>query len=225
MLGWLNRCFAVLALLDASFALPRACSGKPAIFVAFARNSIVDSPVTFLVAGADNLPSRDGGFDLIVSGLVLNFLPQPAEAVRSMKERLRQGGLLAAYVWDYAEGMQFLRIFWDEAVALDPSAAQLDEGRRFPLCHTDALTQLFEQAGIEAVETRAIEIATVFPDFEAYWAPFLGGTGPAPSYVASLDQEARDRLRLRLEQRLAPSADGSIRLTARALGVRGIPTV
>ena len=197
-----------------------ACDPSPE-FVAFARNSLVDSPVIFLVAGADNLPRRDGGFDYIVSGLALNFLPQPANAVRSMRERVRQGGKLAAYVWDYAEGMQFLRVFWDEVVALDPSAAQLDEGRRFPLCRPDALIQLFTEAGMDAVEIKAIEIATTFPDFEAYWSPFLGGTGPAPSYITSLDQEARSRLRLRLKQRLAPSADGSIRLTARALGLRG----
>lgn len=194
-------------------------------FVSFARNSIMDKSVTFLVAGADDLPRRDGGFDVIISGLVLNFIPRPSDAVRSMRERIRRGGMLAAYVWDYAEGMQFLRVFWDEAVALDPSAARLDEGRRFPLCRPDALIQLFEQAGIDSVEARPFEIATVFPNFDAYWSPFLGGAGPAPSYVASLDREARRQLRLRLKQRLATSADGSIRLTARALGIRGLVAV
>jgi SAM-dependent methyltransferase len=201
-----------------------ACDPSPE-FVSFARNSIIDSSVTFVIAGADDLPRRDGGFDLIVSGLVLNFLPQPLDAVRSMRERIHRGGVLAAYVWDYAEGMQFLRIFWDEAVALDPSAAQLDEGRRFPLCRPDALIQLFEQGGVDPVEARAFEIETAFPDFDAYWSPFLGGTGPAPSYVTSLDRNARRQLRLRLERRLAPSADGSIRLTARALGIRGLVAV
>jgi len=198
-----------------------ACDPSPE-FVSFARKSIKDSSVTFRIAGADDLPRRDGGFDVIVSGLVLNFIPQPSDAVRSMRERIRPRGLLAAYVWDYAEGMQFLRIFWDEAVALDPSAAKLDEGRRFPLCRPDALIHLFEQAGLDSVEARAIEIATTFPDFDAYWSPFLGGTGPAPGYVGSLDRDAREQLRLRLKQRVAPSTDGSIRLTARALGVRGL---
>ena len=198
-----------------------ACDPSPA-FVSFARNSIEDGSVTFLTAGADDLPRRHGGFDVIVSGLVLNFLPQPPDAVRSMRDRIRRGGLLAAYVWDYAEGMQFLRIFWDEAVALDPSAAQLDEGPRFPLCRPDALIRLFQQAGLDSVEARSLEIATTFPSFDAYWSPFLGGTGPAPSYVESLDRDAQMQLRLRLRQRLAPSADGSIRLTARALAIRGL---
>ena len=193
-------------------------------FVSFARNSMEEASVTFLVAGADDLPRREGGFDIVVSGLVLNFLDPPAVAVRSMRERIRSGGRLAAYVWDYAEGMQFLRFFWAEAAALDPSAAQLDEGRRFPLCRTDSLIQLFEQAGMSSVESTAFQIDTAFPDFEAYWSPFLGGTGPAPSYVDSLSQQARAELKLRLQQRLASSTDGSIRLTARALGVRGLVT-
>jgi len=201
-----------------------ACDPSPE-FLSFARSSIGESSVTFRVAGADDLPRRDGGFDLIVSGLVLNFLPRPSDAVRSMRERLRRGGMLAAYVWDYGEGMQFLRFFWDEAVAMDPSVVQFDEGRRFPLCRPDALIQLFEQGGLDSVETIVLEIATAFPDFDAYWSPFLGGTGPAPSFVDSLDRDARRQLRLRLKQRLTPSADGSIQLVARALGVRGLVAV
>lgn len=201
-----------------------ACDPSPAL-VTFARSLIVDRSVEFSIAGADDLPRRDGGFDVIVSGLVLNFLPDPLHTARWMKERMRPGGLLAAYVWDYAEGMQFLRVFWDEAGALDPAAAQLDEGRRFPLCSPDALIRLFHQAELAAVEATSLQIATVFPDFDAYWAPFLGGTGPAPSYVDSLDEDARGRLRLRLEQRLVPSPDGSIRLSARAVGVRGLAPI
>jgi SAM-dependent methyltransferase len=182
----------------------------------------LNCPAQFLIAGAEDLPRRDGGFDIIASGLVLNFLPHALESVRSMEERLRPRGTLAAYVWDYAEGMQFLRIFWDEAVALDPPAAQLDEALRFPLCRPDALVQLFQQAGFEAVEARPLQISTIFPDFDAYWTPFLGGTGPAPSYVGSLSSDAREMLRRRLDKRLSPSTGGTIRLTARAFAVRGL---
>jgi hypothetical protein len=118
--------------------------------------------------------------------------------------------------------MQFLRIFWEEAVALDPSAAQLDEATRFPICHPDALIQLLQQAGFDSVEVGTLQIATVFPGFDAYWTPFLGGTGPAPSYVGSLDPDSRERLRMRLERRLIRSPEGSIGLTARAFAVRGL---
>jgi hypothetical protein len=117
--------------------------------------------------------------------------------------------------------MRFLRIFWDEASALDPSAADLDEARRFTLCQPDRLTDHFRRAGLQAVLATSLQIETIFSSFDDFWSPFLAGTGPAPSYVASLNADAQRQLALRLRQRLHASADRSIRLTARAFGVRG----
>ncbi len=190
-------------------------------FVAHARRSLGGDRASFVVADASGLPRRDGGFDAVVSGLVLNFVPEPARVLAAVRERLRPGGTAAACVWDYAEGMEFLRIFWDEAAALDPRAEALDEGRRFPLCREPALAALFGEAGFAGVETGAVEIETPFATFEDYWAPFLRGTGPAPGYVAGLDGPERDALRERLADRLRPGADGAIRLRARAWAVKG----
>ena len=197
-----------------------ACDPSPQL-VSFAHRLLAHPAVTFRVAGADDLPHLEGGFDAVVSGLVLNFIPAPDEVIGSMSSRLRPGGMLAAYVWDYAEGMQFLRIFWEVAVDLDPGAADLDERQRFPLCHPDALVDLFERQGLDSVDARALDIATPFPDFDSFWAIFLGGTGPAPSYVGSLTTAAREGLRLRLIQSLAPVKTGPLQLTARAWAVRG----
>ena len=197
-----------------------ACDPSPE-FVAYARRSLSHPAAAFLVAGADELPHREGGFDAVVSGLVLNFITAPAEAIRSMRDRLRPGGTLATYVWDYAEGMQFLRIFWETAAELDSRAAELDEGKRFPLCRRDALVELLEGEQLESVAATALEIDTPFPDFDSYWAPFLGGTGPAPAYVSSLSAPARAELKLRLRQRLTQEAGAPIQLTARAWAVRG----
>jgi ubiquinone/menaquinone biosynthesis C-methylase UbiE len=71
-------------------------------FIEHARSNLSDARVSFFVAEAEALPTRNGGFDAVVSGLVLNFLPDPGEAVASMRERLRPGGIIAACVWDYA---------------------------------------------------------------------------------------------------------------------------
>ena len=187
-------------------------------FIEHARNNLSDARASFVIAGAEALPSRDGGFDAIVSGLVLNFLPDPGQAVASIRERLRPGGIVAAYVWDYAEGMEFLRYFWDEAVASDPRAAAFNESRRFPLCQRSALESLFRVAGLKQVETDLLDIPT---DFADYRTPFLRGTGPAPSYVVSLDPPRRELLRERVRQRLHPGSDGRIQLRARAWAVRG----
>jgi hypothetical protein len=130
------------------------------------------------------------------------------------------GGTVAAYVWDYAEGMQLIRRFWDAAQALDERAGALDEAVRFPLCRRDALAALFAAAGLQHVQTAALEIATRFEDFDDYWLPFLGGQGPAPAYVMSLDDAGRSRLRERLRATLPVQAGGEIALRARAWAVK-----
>ncbi|MEV1080302.1 class I SAM-dependent methyltransferase [Streptomyces sp. NPDC050211] len=192
-------------------------------FVRSAR-ATVPGPVHFVVADAMSLPVRGGAYDVAVSGLTLNFLPVPAGALAEMVRALRPGGLAAAYVWDYGEGMQFLRRFWDTAVALDPAAAVLDEGRRFPVCRPEPLRALWTGAGLVDVSVAPLEIPTVFADFTDLWQPFLAGQGPAPGYVATLTPAARDRLRDRFRAAVPSSPDGSIRLTARAWAVYGRKT-
>ena len=138
-----------------------------------------------------------------------------------MRRVVGPGGTVALYVWDYAGEMQLMRHFWDAAAALDPPAAELDEGKRFPVCNMAPLAELFTSAGLRAVETRAIDVPTVFTDFDDYWSPFLGGQAPAPGYCMSLSEDRRTRLRQRLEDTLPTESDGSIRLIARAWAVRG----
>jgi SAM-dependent methyltransferase len=197
-----------------------ACDpSKP--FLDHAREKLSDSRATFVVVGADSLPTRDGGFEAIVSGLVLNFIPEPERALDAMRERAAPGGVIAAYVWNYSGGIEFLHAFWEEAVGLDPAAAALDEAQRFGAWQPPMLEALFASARLEAVEAGRLEVPTDFADFEDYWRPFLGGTGPAPSYVASLNPERREQLKERLRGRFLPGSDGSIRLRARASVVRG----
>jgi hypothetical protein len=157
---------------------------------------------------------------VVVSGLVLNFVPDRPAALAEMARVSSRGGTIAAYVWDYAEGMELMRFFWDAARALDPAAATIDEGVRFPVCRPEALAGLFAEAGLQGTEVTAIDVPTPFTSFDDYWRPFLGGQGPAPAYAMSLDEGARARLRDRLRQRLPAAADGSIALTARSWAVR-----
>jgi SAM-dependent methyltransferase len=83
------------------------------------------------VAGdATALPFPDGSFDAVVSGLALNFVPRPEAAVAEFARVAAPGAVVGAYVWDYTDGMQMMRHFWNAASAVDPAAAALDEGRR-----------------------------------------------------------------------------------------------
>lgn len=190
-------------------------------YVAYARAQVSDPHVRFQVADARALPAPDAAYDAVVSGLMLNFVPEPARAVREIGRVARAGAPVGLYVWDYAGRMELMRHFWDAAVALDPGARDLDEGRRFPLCRPGPLADLFREAGLAEVETRAIDVPTVFRDFDDYWAPFLGAQGPAPGYAMSLDEARRAALRERIRAGLPTGADGSIHLVARAWAVRG----
>ena len=169
---------------------------------------------------ATAIPLGDASVDVVVSGLVLNFVPDQQAALREMARVAGRSGTIGAYVWDYAGRMELMRCFWDAAVELDPDAAKLDEGVRFPSCRREALEQLFIGAGLRNVEVRAIDIQTLFADFDDYWQPFLGGQGPAPAYAMALDEAARARLRERIEKRLSAPPGGPIALTARAWAAR-----
>lgn len=117
--------------------------------------------------------------------------------------------------------MDLLRHFWDAAAAVDPNVRELDEGIRFPICNPGSLIHLFHQGGLGDVRCDPIEISTKFASFDDYWASFLGGTGPAPSYVASLSTATCVILARELEQVVPQQPDGSIVLIARAWAVRG----
>ena len=189
-------------------------------FLQSARESL-GARVELHEGSATAIPLADGSVDAVVSGLVLNFVPDAAAGLAEMRRVASPGGTVAAYVWDYAGKMELMRRFWDAAAALDPQAASLDEGVRFPMCAPDRLAALFAAAGLGRVATSAIDIPTRFAGFDDYWEPFLGGQGPAPSYAMSLDEGRRARLRERLRAGMPVAADGTITLTARAWAVRG----
>lgn len=190
-------------------------------FLAYARATITDPRARFLVGDAQDLPVASGAYDAIVSGLVLNFVPDAERAVAEMARVAAPGATVAVYVWDYAGEMQFMRAFWDAAAEVDPRARELDEGSRFPICHPDALERLFSAASLRAVTTRAIDIDTIFRDFDDYWTPFLGGQGAAPTYLATLDEDRRAAIRERLRATAPTAPDGSISLIARVWAARG----
>ena len=191
-------------------------------FVSQVQQHFTDPRAHFESGDATHLPWDAAVCDLTVSGLVLNFVPDHDSMVREMARVTRPGGVVAAYVWDYAGGMQMMRHFWDAVVAVSPQDARLDEADRFPLCQPGPLQALFEKTGLKSVTVRAINIPTVFQNFDDYWNPFLGRTGAAPAYLASVGDEARERIRSYLKSRLVTTQDGLIELSARAWTVQGV---
>ena len=191
-------------------------------FIDHAQQSLTDPTVLFKVGSAQSLDIKSNSIDAVVSGLALNFVPQPEEAVSEMVRVTKPGGKIGVFLWDYADRMEMLRYFWDAARELDASAKELDEGVRFPLCQEELLDSLVRDAGLKQVELIPIEISTEFQNFDDYWTPFLGNVGPAPNYNMSLNHEDRQKLENPLRERLPFNHDGSISLIARAWAVKGV---
>jgi len=165
------------------------------------------------VAHAEELPYPDAQFDAALAQLVLHFVSDATATASEMRRVVTPGGVLAACVWDFGGGMRMLRLFWDAALALDSEAP--DEERTRPFGHDGEIAQLFERAGLRDVERGSVEIEGAYESFDDFWTPFLSTTGPAGAYVASLDEEHRERLREELHARLE-SPEGPFTLEASA---------
>jgi SAM-dependent methyltransferase len=190
-------------------------------YVAFAQARQSGDRVRFEVGDAQQLRFADRSFDRTLSLLVLNFIPDPARALDEMVRVTRPGGTVASAVWDYPQGMEMLRIFWDEAVALNPAADARHE-RHMPLSRQGELGRLWREHRLRNVSEEALTIRMRFSSFKDYWVPFLEKQGPAGEYVATLTADEREHLRSRLRTRLL--GDGPDRrtvLSARAWAVRG----
>ncbi len=190
-------------------------------FVAFARMQVTDARARFALGDGAALPLPDAAADAAVSGLVLNFVPDPIAMLAEMRRVIRPRGTVAVYVWDYADGMEIMRHFWDAAIEQDEAVRDLAESLRFAICKPDPLRDAFRGAGLIDVDVQPVDIPTVFHDFDDYWQPFLMATAPAPRHVMSLSEPDREALRRRIQARLPTEPDGSIHLTARAWAARG----
>ena len=170
------------------------------------------------VASAERLPWPDESFDVVTSQLVVNFMRDTEAGVNEMRRVARPDGLLASCTWDYADGMQVLRVFWDAALALDPTAP--DEGRVMRYCTERELAELWTGQGLVGGETAPLEFDVTYASFADYWEPFTLGAGPGGEYCVSLAPNRREALQKACYKRLG-SPDGSFALRARAFAVRG----
>jgi SAM-dependent methyltransferase len=190
-------------------------------YVALARAHHGSTLISFEIGDAQQMRFDTATFDRTLSLLVVNFIPDVRKAMGEMKRVTKPKGTIAAAVWDYGEGMEMLRVFWDEAVALMPASAAKDE-RNMPLCRRGDLARLWREQGLQDVVEEGLTIETRFGSFDDFWTPFLEKQGPAGAYVASLSAADREALRQRLRRRLlGEGPDKAIVLRARAWAVRG----
>jgi hypothetical protein len=154
-----------------------------------------------------------------VSGLALNFIAFD-RALAEQRRVVRSGGTIAAYVWDYADGYEFARRFWDAALSIDPRATAYDPGRKATICREQNLQEALVAAGCTGVETCVFDDSGEFPSREAYWHAFDGRQGSTFDYLSLLTDEQRLRLQASLLSTMSPH--GPVKLKIRALAVKGL---
>jgi SAM-dependent methyltransferase len=173
--------------------------------------------VEVALAGAENMPFDDGEFDVALAQLVVHFMSDPVAGLAEMRRVTRDGGIVAACVWDHAGGNAPLSPFWRAVAELDPGASDESD---LPGAREGHLAALFEAAGLDDVEDDALWVRTEHASFEEWWEPFTFGVGPAGAYVAGLDTSAGAELRERCRLLLG---DAPLTLTMRAWAARGWP--
>lgn len=167
-------------------------------------------------ASAERLPFEDGVFDAALAQLVVHFMTDPAAGLTEMTRVTRPGGVVAACVWDHASDQGPLGVFWQAARELDP--AVVDESGLAGV-REGHLGELFAAAGLIGIELHALTSRVEHPSFDDWWEPFMGGVGPAGSYVASLDPDRQAALRERCQALLPPAP---FTIPARAWAARAL---
>ncbi len=170
------------------------------------------------LAPAEAIPFEDGRFDLALAQLVLHFVTDPSTAAAELRRVLRPGGVAAACVWDFAEGMQMLRHFWDAALVIDPAAP--DEARTLRFGGAGEIRELFDAAGFDDLVETTLDVTAGYQGFDELWAGFLAGIGPAGAFCAALPADQQRALRDELRGRIG-SPSGPFTLSARARSVHG----
>jgi SAM-dependent methyltransferase len=171
------------------------------------------------VGRAESIPFEPGHFDHAMAQLVLHFVSDPNRAASEMMRVVRPGGWVSACVWDFADGMEMLRCFWDAALEIDPAAP--DEARTLRFGRPGEIAELFASAGMVDVVESTLRVSSTYAGFEELWNGFLAGVGPAGAYCVSLPDYDRQRLRTALFRRLGePTASLALGAVARCAVAR-----
>ena len=185
-------------------------------FVNYSASRNKDPRVHFEVGDAQKLELRDATFDKTLAMLVMNHIPDSSLALQEMIRVTKPGGIIAAAVWDYGDGMTMLRVFWDEVDALHLAIESKDKAH-VKLSKQGELGALWKQHGLLDVQEVPLTTELRFASFDDYWSPFLRGQGSGGAYVAKLSKDRQDALRKRLRRRLlGDGPDAPITMPVRA---------
>jgi ubiquinone/menaquinone biosynthesis C-methylase UbiE len=208
-----------------SYTLLELCAPAAVIGIDPAANQVAQAsrraaagPADFQIADARKLPFSDAAFDVAAAALVLNFIPERSEAMAEMRRVTRAGGIVAAYVWDFSE-------------ELSPSGPLRRAMRRFGAqvpaipgtsdSQIDSLRSLFQQAGLERIETKTIDVCLAYRDFQDFWQAQTPSYVPTTKVIASMMDSERARLIRAVRAELPVAPGGLVEYFARANAIKG----
>ena len=217
--GSLSR--AVVGIGEASKV--RGVDPVPA-YVAFARETVPELRAQFQVGHAESLPFPEHTFDAALALLVLQDFADPRQAVSEMARVTRPGGVVAATLWDFENGLPMLSIFWQAAEAVAPETVLRHRAQSSRPDHATLhdLAALWQSCGLSAIKTTTLELPMEFSSFDDYWQPFLGGATPTSAFAATVNEHTGGTLADLLRNKLTGTrSDGSFVIPARALAIKG----
>lgn len=185
--------------------------------IGFARSEPVGRRAEFRVVDGQSLPFPDGTFDVVVSALVINFIPDRPRATAEMRRVCRPGGMVAGYVWDFTAGRApgSLVSFGLRQIGVEPPAVPGRDDSRL-----EVLSSLFAEAGLKDIATRTIDVTVSFPDFNEFWASSTPRFRPAGKIIASMSEADRQKVMDVVRGKLPAGPDGSVCYSARANAVK-----
>jgi SAM-dependent methyltransferase len=189
--------------------------------LAFARQRPGARGAMFQEGDAMALPFAENRFDAAVMALVIFFLPDPDKGVAEMVRVVTPGGMVAAYAWDIAgAGFPFEPIREEvRAMGFQPPAPP-----SAPVSRMDALRDVWQRAGLQAIETREITVQRTFASFDEFWTKSTG-TGGSRAMISMLTPDVIERVKERVQGKMPADAQGRITTGARANAIKGrVPT-
>ena len=175
-----------------------------------------DAPVTWLEAGAMQLPVPDAQADAAVMALVLFFVPDPAAGVAEMCRAVRSGGTVAAYHWDILNGGFPLAAIGAELLKLGVAPKLPPSAQASTL---EASTALWQGAGLQHVRTCQITVQRRFDSIDDYWDS-AASSNTIRGALESMSHEQRAALKDKVRQRLQ-AGEGELMVSARANAICG----
>jgi ubiquinone/menaquinone biosynthesis C-methylase UbiE len=182
-----------------------------------ARRGPIGQRADFQIADAQMLPFPDNTFDLVVSALVFNFIPDPTKALAEMRRVGRAGGIVAGYVWDFAGERSPGSLFRTGLHAIGVTLADLPGSANSGL---DALRWLFERSSFDQIATKIIDVTISFANFDDLWRSQTPQFGPRGKSVANLSGAERARLIQKVRASLPAGPEGSVAYSVRAHAIK-----